>query len=68
MKGTGITKQLASDCTMLDVEVTFCYLGDILCSDGSCDNATAARCCMLWGEFRKRLPELTNIYYPYDMR
>ena len=31
---------------MLDVEPTFCYLGDMLFSGGSCDSVIAARCCM----------------------
>ena len=29
------------DSTMLVVEVTFCYLGDMLCSSGGCDSAIA---------------------------
>ena len=33
------------DSTMLDVEATFCYLGDLLCSGGGCDSAIAVRCC-----------------------
>ena len=48
------------DSTMLDVEATFCYLGDILCSCGGCDSAIAVRCCVAWGEFRKLLPDLTS--------
>ena len=46
--------------TMLDVEATFCYLGDMLCSGGGCDSAIAARCCAAWGKFRKLLPVLTT--------
>ena len=45
---------------MFDVESTFCYLGDMLCSDVSCDNAIAARCCVAWGKFRKPLPVQTT--------
>ena len=37
--------------TKLDVEDTFCYLGDMLFSGGHCDSAIAARC-MAWGKFR----------------
>ena len=48
------------DSTMLDVEDTFCYLGDMLCSSGDCDSAIAARCCVAWGKFRKLLPVLTT--------
>ena len=45
---------------MLDVEATFCYLGDTLCSGGGCDHAIAARYCVIWGKFRKHLPVLTT--------
>ena len=45
---------------MLDVEVTFCYLGDMLCSGGGCDSAIAARCCVTWGKFKKLLPVRTT--------
>ena len=48
------------DGTMLDVEATFCYLGDMLCCGGDCDSATAARCCMAWGKLRELLPVLTT--------
>ena len=46
--------------TMLDVEATFCYLGDILCSGGGCDSAIAANCCVARGKFMKVLPVLTS--------
>ena len=46
--------------TMLDVEATFCYLGDMLRSSWGCDSAIAARCCVAWGKFRKLLPVLTS--------
>ena len=48
------------DGTMIDVEVTFCYLGELLCSGGGCDSAIAARCCATPGKFRKLLPVLTS--------
>ena len=48
------------DRTMLDVEATFCYLGDMLCSDGGYDSAIAAKCCVARGKFRKLLPVLTS--------
>ena len=41
-----IVNEVDVDGTMLDVEVTFCYLGDMLCSDGGCDSAIAVRCCV----------------------
>ena len=37
--------------TLLEVEATFCYLGDMLCSGGRCDSAIVARCVAY--EFRK---------------
>ena len=43
--------------TMLDVEATFCYLCDILCSGG-----IAASFCGTWGKFRKHLSVLTTRY------
>ena len=43
--------------TMLDVEATFCYLCDILCS-----SAIAATCCVASGKFRKLLSVLTARY------
>ena len=45
---------------MLDVEATFCYLGDMLCSGGGCDNAIAARYCVAWGKIGKLVPVLTT--------
>ena len=48
------------DGTILAVEATFCYLGDMLCSGGGCDSAIAARCCVAWGKFTKLLPVLTS--------
>ena len=45
--------------TILDLEATFCYLGDMLCSGGGCDSAIAARCCAAWGKFRTYLPVQT---------
>ena len=50
------------DGTMLDVEATVCYLGDMLCSGDGCDSATAARCCVAWGKFRKLLTVLTTTH------
>ena len=45
--------------TVLDVEDTFFYLGDMLCSGGGCDSAIVARCCVAWGKIKKMLPVLT---------
>ena len=46
--------------TKLDVEDTFWYLNDTLCSGGGYDSAIAARCYMAWEKFRKLLPVLTS--------
>ena len=48
------------DGTMLDVEATFCYLGDMLSAGGGCGTAIAARCCAAWCKFRELLPILTT--------
>ncbi len=52
--------QVDVDGTKLDVEASFCYLGDMLNAGGGCDSAIAARCCVAWGKFRKLLPVLTT--------
>ena len=46
--------------TTLDVEATFCYLGDMLCCGGGCDSAISGRCCVAWGKFRHLLLVLTT--------
>ena len=48
------------DRTMLDVEATFCYLGNTLGSGDGCDSAIAARYCMAWRKFRRLLLVLTT--------
>ena len=45
INGRNVT-EVDVDRTMFDVETTFCYLGDLLCSGGGCDSAIAARCCV----------------------
>ena len=52
--------QVNAEGTKLDVEATFCYLGDMLCSSGGCDSAIATRSYVAWGKFRKLLPVLTS--------
>ena len=51
------------DGTQLDVEATFCYLGDMFSAGGGCDRAIAARCCAAGGKFRKLLPILKHISF-----
>ena len=48
---------------MLDVEATFCYLGDMLCSSGG----IAARC-VAWGKFKKLFPVLTTRHFSPRIR
>ena len=49
---SGRTKiEVDVDSTMLDMEVTFCCQGDMLCCGGDCDSAMAARCCVAWGKY-----------------
>ena len=44
---------------LLDLEASFCYLGDMLhvCAGGGCALAIATRCSTAWGKFRK-LPSI----------
>ena len=60
--------QVDIDGTTLDVEASFCYLGDMLCAGGGCERAIAARCCVAWGKFRKLLPILTSRHLPFKVR
>ena len=52
----------------MDVEASFCYLGDMLCAGGGCERAIAARCCVAWGKFRRLLPILTSRHLPLKIR
>ena len=52
--------QVDVDGTLLDVEASFCYLGDILSAGGGCSLAIITRCCTALGKFRKLLPILTS--------
>ena len=52
--------QVEVDGTLLDVEASFCYLGDMLSAGGGCALAIATRCSTAWGKFRKLLPILTS--------
>ena len=45
--------------TKLDVEDSFCFLGDLLCSVVCCESVIAARFCVTWGTSRKSLLVLT---------
>ena len=52
--------QVEVDGSLLDVEASFCYLGDMLCAGGGCELAIITRCCTAWGKFKKLLPILTS--------
>ena len=57
--GRPITK-VEVDSTLLDVEASFCYLGNMLSAGGGFALAIAKRCSTAWGKFRKLLPILTS--------
>ena len=48
------------DGNLLDVEASFCYLGDMLDAGGGYNTAITHWCCLAWGRFRKLLPILTS--------
>ena len=60
---TGVTKQddvdmqIGNDIVFKKVH-TFCYLGDMLSSDGGCDHAVSARINKAWNKFRELKPIL----------
>ena len=52
--------QVDVDGTLLGVEASFCYLGDMLSAGGGCSLAIITRCCTARGKFKKLLPILTS--------
>ena len=52
--------QVEVDGKLLDMEASFCYLGDMLSAGGGCAFVIATRCSTAWGKFRKLLPILTS--------
>ena len=52
--------QVDVDGTLLDVEASFCYLGDMLSYGGGCSLAIITRCCTACGKFKKLLPILSS--------
>ena len=48
------------DGRLLDMEASFCYLGDMLSTGRGCALAIATRCSTAWGKFRKLLLILTS--------
>ena len=63
-----LVTQVDVDGTTLDVEATFCYLGDMLDAGGGCVIAIATRCCMVWDKLRKLLTVLTLRYLSPKVR
>ena len=55
------TTQVEVDGTLLNVEASFCYHGDMLSAGGGCALAIATICSTAWGKFRKLLPILTSM-------
>ena len=49
------------DGTRLDVEPSFCYLGDMLNAGGGCKLPITTRCRTAWGKFKRLLPILTSL-------
>ena len=49
---------------LLDVEASFCYIGDMLCAGGGCALAIATRCSTAKVKFKKLLPILTSEHVP----
>ncbi|XP_035665616.1 uncharacterized protein LOC118408864, partial [Branchiostoma floridae] len=62
------TTQFTVDEVVLDVEASFCYLGDMLCAGGGCELAVTTRSCAAWGKFKKLLPILTSRHLPFKTR
>ena len=60
--------QVDVDGTLLDVEASFCYLGDMLSAGGGCSLAIITRFCTAWGKFKKLLPILTSNHISLTVR
>ena len=52
---------------MLDVDDSFCYLGDILEAGGGCMETVLDRCGFAWAKFRKLLPVLMSRHLPFKV-
>lgn len=44
--------QVTLDCSKMDTEPCFGYLGDMLCAGGGCKLAIITRCSVAWGKFK----------------
>ena len=56
------------DGTLLDVEASFCYLGDMLSAADGCSLAIITRRCTAWGKFKKLLAILTYKHISLTVR
>ena len=52
----------------LEVEASFCYLGDMLSAGGGCEIAVTTRVKTAWKKFRELLPVLTSRHLFYKTR
>ena len=57
IKQDSVDMKLTNDTVVERVE-TFCYLGDMLSSDGGCDHAVISRMNKAWNKFRELKPVL----------
>ena len=48
------------DGTLINVELNFCFLGDMLYAGGGCKLAIITRCGISWGKFKRLLSILTS--------
>jgi len=59
---------LVDELCLLDVEASFCYLGDMLSASAGCSLAIITRCCTAWGKSKKLLPILTSKHISLTVR
>ena len=67
MDGRTVAK-IDVDGTLLDIEASFCYLGDMLSAGGGCSFAIITRCCTALGKFKKLLPIPTSKHISLTVR
>ena len=58
--------QVVSD--KLEVEASFCYLGDMLFAAGGCELSTTTRVKAAWKKFKELLPVLSSCHLYYKTR
>ena len=60
--------QVGVDGTLLDVEASFCYLGNLFSAGGGCSLAIIYQVCTAWGKFKKLLPILISKHISLTVR